>query len=1147
MKEKFYRAFLAICLLGCTAYGQATQNLLTTMGTTVVREGKDYAYLLWQPGEGGATLGMQFAIYSKEGGANAVSNYQRHGFQSLQTSVNTIRAMLNLGLKVDQAGEQMTERIDGIYQEIIMRPGQAPVAASDPTLDAAGKLYFLFQSALTDPQIMSRLFMLGRAHPGVMQALGHAYLLPIEAGERTYEIREVNQDRSDLRVVGRVTLDSKNPAILAAPSGPVSVVHAVNPKSQYEINPKDHLNVRLRWGVDDELRLQMPNTFGFDVYRVKKKEAELLSWHLNAPTPQAMLTLLDSMDEEDPDPVVAKANQMPLLPERLLTSAQSIAGTGEDFYCSDDGVWFGAAGTKKIRRPYVDGEMFYYFVAARSIIGAPGTISAGSLVTMCDRQPPSPPAVVSAISTFVKPENQAQRENQQFPQFLQVKIRQLLEADGSELGLDGQATGYYIYRWTRPDEHLQNPGNPLLNRVGYVAHKKGQNFVTFDDKGVGAPTISTHLDKSVWYTARAIGISACAGEVLSGQSAAIAGFLRDFKAPPAPTGDFLICNYRPTIEAKGRFVRTPADLGLSPGYKGIAIHGARLSPYVSAAEVEVSIQLKSQAWVVVYRRELMYRTSDVMKINLPYPEPPAIVGGTGGTRVRMRAIASNGVKSPWAQSGNANVDPADLVLYNFDLSGSKSCVPITSAITLTHVSNEADGTVNPIVGFLNLPPGVNEWRIYRRIGASGELSLVKKGEKGEGYEEPNLLQNWQDDSPPMSSTMVCYYGQVLDQNGNASPLRPLGCTLMVSPSLPTPMLSRVTSLPLNGTQARMKLEWFCDNAGVDRFEVMIADKQGQDFTIGGLSERIQENPLTGLSTDYPENSFYVYQTNRLEGSLGKGPNFSVEITVPRNQEFIFAVKACSPGLIDDRFSGNLSNVIEGVWLDEDTEPQPVIPWSYRPLPNSYDHRRSIEAYAKGEIPLWPMNMPVSYPDAATGILIGLTDFPVEYKGDSAQCYTTREPEDYLGKVRARQDDLTSMHSLMPFMLYRHQVASTLHPQAKANLVQCTPLIDRISWQNANNHFVVKDPYFTFQPLSQQAPITYPVPLSGPWTDLLSPVVGAPGVNGADRPEYLRDATGIILLKDRLPVIAGAKYRHIIVCFSADGEISRVIPLTPVQH
>jgi hypothetical protein len=101
--------------------------------------------------------------------------------------------------------------------------------------------------------------------------------------------------------------------------------------------------------------------------------------------------------------------------------------------------------------------------------------------------------------------------------------------------------------------------------------------------------------------------------------------------------------------------------------------------------------------------------------------------------------------------------------------------------------------VNPIVGFLNLPPGVNEWRIYRRIGASGELSLVKKGEKGEGYEEQNLLQNWQDDSPPMSSTMVCYYGQVLDQNGNASPLRPLGCTLMVSPSLPTPMLSRVTS------------------------------------------------------------------------------------------------------------------------------------------------------------------------------------------------------------------------------------------------------------------------------------------------------------------------------------------------------------------
>jgi hypothetical protein len=49
------------------------------------------------------------------------------------------------------------------------------------------------------------------------------------------------------------------------------------------------------------------------------------------------------------------------------------------------------------------------------------------------------------------------------------------------------------------------------------------------------------------------------------------------------------------------------------------------------------------------------------------------------------------------------------------------------------------------------------------------------------------------------------------------------------------------------------------------------------------------------------------------------------------------------------------------------------------------------------------------------------------------------------------------------------------------------------------------------------------------------------------PPYLVGATGMILLKDPLPVTSGAKYRHLIVQFDARGEISRVIPLEPVQH
>lgn len=1132
--------------LACSmlALAQGTKDSLTTMGTTVTRDGKTHAYLLWQPGEAASTVGMRFGIYAKTGNAQSSDPYQRIGLQTLQTSVNTIRAMLELGLQIDQSGATMVERIDGIYQEVILRPGQAPTAAADATLDAAGKLHFLIQSALTDPQIMGRLFLLGRAHPGVMQALGHAYQVPIAStGVRTYEIREINLDLSDARVIGRVTLDPENPLVLSAPSSPVQVRHDVDPKSQYRVNPKDHLNVRLRWGVDSPLRDRLPHTFGFDVFRVKKAEAETWGWHTTPPDADDVLAALDGMVANDPSPVIARVNQMPILPSPLLTTAEAIvAGQPDSFYCSDDGVWFTGAEGKKIRRPYVDGEQYYYFVAARTIVGAPGEISIGSLVTMCDRQPPRPPTVFSATSTYVAPLNQVQREQQNFPQFLRVKIRQLLDANGAELSSDAAPNGYYVYRWSRPDEHLANPGNPVLGRIGYVAHVPGNTFVTFDDNGTGAPSTATHLNKAVWYTVRAVGKSACVDEILSGQSAAVAGYLRDFKAPPGPTGDFLVCRYVPEANGVGRSSKTPADLGLPAGYKGIAVHVFRQSPMIRAAEIEVAIRRDDQSWMVIYQRELGYRTSNYLKAYIPYPEPKS---KQGGVRVGVRAIAINGAVSAWDYLTNDG-QAYDLSLYEFEVNATKSCESVTTAFPPTHISSDPDGHVNAIDGGLTLPAGqgVSEWRVYRRVGADGALSLIKKGE---GSSLPAAV-TWQDDSPPAVQARVCYYGQVLDQNANPSPLIPLGCVEMITPTLPTPMMSPVTLMTDDGTNARMKLNWFCDPAGVERFEVFVADSSGQEVEIGGLSERLQDLPLTGLSSDYPDDSFYVYQTNRLQGALGSGPNFTVEITVPADQTLYFAVRACGQGDYP-RMAGNLSNVVEGHWQTPTTGVQPVIPWPARPLPATYDHRREIGTYAKGEGPIWPLVMPTFYPSSATGILIGLTHFTVERSknGDYAQCSTTTEPKQWLFQVRERDDDMSSLQELMPFMLYRHQVSSTQHPTAKPNLVQCTPLIDRISWKKINNVYHVRDPFFTFQPLPNQAPVTFPIPVSGAWTDAIAPTLGAPGISGAPRPEYLRDATGLIFLKDPLPVIAGAKYRHVIVCFTEDGEIRRVIPLTPLQH
>ncbi len=1137
---------LITAALTTLALGQATSDLLTTMGTTAQSGGNDYAYILWQPGDPSKTLGTRVAIYSKPGGASSLSPFEKHGVQSLQTSANTIRAMLELGLKVDAYGPQMVERIDGIYQDVIFNTGEAPSSSTD-TLDSADKLFFLIQSAIKDPRSLARLFMLGRSHPGVMQALGHAYLQPIDAtGVRTFEIREIDNAGADVRVLGRVTLDPENPLELDAPGIPIQVLHEVHAESQYPINPKDHLNVRLRWGVESPLREKMAHTFGFDLFRVKKADAEAFGWDASPPTPEQMRSALATMLPTDTDPAVAQVNELPILPETLLTMAEALnIGDSKSLYTSNDGVRYRGGDGKNVRRPFSDGEAFYYFAAARDILGRSGQLSLGSLVTMCDRQPPSPPSIQAVTGIYQRPLNQAQREAQNFPQFLQVKIRQLRERSGAELPDSAAPSGYHVYRWSRPDEYLETPGNPAFQRIGYIAHQAGDAFVSFNDNGVGAPTPATHLDRSVWYTVRAVGKSACSGEVLSGHSSPIAGFLRDFKAPGGPTGSVVICQIEPTATFKSRAAKNPADFDLPPDYEGIAVRVQRVTPNIRSAMIEVALRRADQSWLIVHEREVMYQNGNLITEILPFPEP---VGKQGALRVRVKGTAITGEQSNWAQhvyDGSAQ----PFAQYDFEVSARMECKEHTDFPQPFHFGTNLDGTVNIINGTLLLPVGenVHEWRIYRRVGRDGPLTLVKKGE---GLDLP-LAVAWEDDAlPSASGAIVCYYGQVFDQNANPSPLRPLGCVTMVSPLLPTPMLAPITRVTDDGTTATLRLDWFCDPAGVERFEIFAADQNGEPFDVGGLSSRLQEIPLVGMAADFPDLGFDLYQTTRLQGALGSGPSFTVNVTVPAEKTLFFAVRACGPGEFPARTSGSLSNVATSASEVASTTPQPIIPWPARPLPGVFDHRREIESYVQGEGPFWPVVMPTSYASAATGILIGLSDFqiePLKNNRDAIQAFTSDTPESWLFQVRSTSGDMSSLEPLMPFMLYRHQMPSTQHPSARANLVQCTPMIDRISWKKLSTRYEVRDPYLTFQPLAGGPPVIFPIPISGAWDDLNTPLTGNPDVGGAPRPRYLDDATGLIFLKDVLPVIAGAKYRHIIVCFDEDREIRRVIPLNPVQH
>lgn len=1150
MKLSIHKSLLLsiVALTSVPIHAQGTGDLLTTVGTTVRgNDGQNRAYILWQPGEAASTLGKQFAIYSKPGLADSPSNFTRLGVQTLQTSPNTIRAVLELGAKIDLSAASLYERIDAIHREITLAPGAPISGAADVSLDSAGKLAFLVQSAVTDPKILSRLFFLGRAHPGVMQALGHAFAVNIPAGIRTYEIREIDNAANDIRVIGRVTLDPANPATPSAPSPPIQIFHEVAEGSQYPVNPKDHLNARFRWGIGDDLRNQLPLTFGFDLYRVDKSTAESLGWHEKTPSPEEMTDAVNAYQPTDSKPLISRANDIPVLVTDLLTPAQAAdPADRKRFDFADDGIWYSGGDGKSTRRPYIDGEAYYFFVAARTITGAPGKLSSGTLVTMCDSLPPNPPSIASVTSTFVRPADAADWKNQGGTQFLQLRIRQLPGTDNTEA-----ARGYYVYRWGTSQEYLENIGNPAKGRISaLIPSNSTTKFLTFNDNGANSPNISTHLDKSVWYTVRSVGKSDCGTEVLGGHSAPYAGVLRDFKSSAGPTGGYLVCFNSPTVTYAGRSIGKPEDIGLPIDYIGTTIAVTRLKAIIAAAEIEVFTRNKTQENLSIYSGRVSFQNGDTIHVNLPIRERPT---DNSPLIIRVRSVAANGQVSTTLERAVSNAAAAPYVIHSFDADATKVTQDIGTANPPIHESADPDGTVNFVRGFINFPVNQNilEWRVYRRIGSDGPLSLIQKGE---GADLPNP-GTWVDDAPPAATAAtVCYYGQTFDQNANPSPLENFGCTTMVNSNLPTPMLSAPKIIGEAAGTMTLQLEWFCDPAGVDRFEILTASAAGGLPQVAGLSDALTGVPDTFISSDFPDISFYPFQTPRVGAAMGNGPAFGIQVTVPANQAHYFAIRACGPGVYP-RPSGSVSNVVSKQYTPQPTEVQPVIPWPARPLPGNYEHRVPVETYLKGEGPFWPVILPADY-RTPSAILIGLTTDPLT-TNSTGLIATIRRPKDDTAfnlpttsvfQVRESKENAGLASSLMPFVLYRYQLPSESYPNARPNLVQCTPLIDRISYRSFDDGkdegFEIRDPFLIFIPFSAQSFLQLPV--SGSWSDSLAPTLDNPAAINP-RPDYLADATGAIFLRDTLPVIQGCKYRYLLTQFDSRGEIKRVIPVQPLQH
>jgi len=946
MFKQFTTALSALVFLtGGTLFAQNSDPLIYTVGK-VFPTGEPagtthHAYVLWQPGDPATTFGKQFAIYRKDGISTSANAYARLGQTKLQTGPRAIHALLKLGHQFDFNAGGVAARINSLYAESTSQPGTEPALPAIPGLPEAEKLAYLLNIAKDDPKVLERVFFLGRAHPGVYMALGHGFSIKVDgASVHTYEVREVDAGGNDVRVVGRVTLDAANPTELTRTSRPFGVVTPPKAEQQEVASAQNHLVTRQRWGIPDDLRRLFPHTFGFNLYRVREQVAINRGWDVlgNYPDPGDLEQLVkDSLPDPlnpdpNPDPDAKRINMLPIIATALMTEAEAAdtVTDGETFFTHDD--------NDPPDNAFEDGETFFYYVAARDIAGHPGPISNGTRVVICDRLPPTVPMIESVRNIFTSPAI-ADLADLKSNQHFKIRIRQSDEAPEEDA-----ATNYLIYRWDHHTQHITDGGNPATNLVATVTHMPGEDYIDWEDNGPGAPTITptdeTEFGKTHWYTVRAEDDTACATKNLSGHSPPAFGVLRDRVGPGKPSGVVKRFRYLPVttcLETAG--AAPPGTFGLPDDYVGFVAFFQRFSQNIHSVDLEI-VDTNSTAQPLLFKTTRFFSAPPALAIPVPLSVPQ------GAEYIfRARCRTKTGLVSNWrtCNVSNATHTNGNINVRLFQLRTTERCLPSSRVPGDTPSPHDVDGPTGNIVGpliTLTIPEESAEYRIYRRVGDEGAFELISRASSSTSPNPiPPVLPDdidYIDPAPPTAGgTEVCYFGQVFDENGNAGPRTKIGCVTIKSGDLATPMLAEVELLAVNAGKAQIKLSWFCDPVGIDRFEVWCAASSSGDpgLESNNIGPKLDTLDGANISPDTSNLAFCGYQTKALSGGFGNGSaEFNLTLVVPVSQALTFAVRGVGKGSyqnppVDDdaRPQGPFSNTVSGVWQPPPPPPPPVLP------------------------------------------------------------------------------------------------------------------------------------------------------------------------------------------------------------------------------
>ena len=492
------------------------RGLLTVATTTP--GGPPWIYVRWKSTDGTLPFGTPFAVYLKNGAADAAIPLQFQGVALPAEEESLAGAQLSRAAALGTDMAALERDITG-YSAVVAAGHAAPTTAPVPdNVSLATKLARLVHQARSgDTRTATGLQQMAVAHPAIALAIGEAWAGPISVvlgTPVTVELRSWDPVASvETGIAGRITVSTGQPETILAPGAPIQVPDHAGTGDRV---------VKLRWATPDPLRRQTPLVTGYSVYRVTPTAAQARGWLATPPAASALRSLAIS------NPADAKRlTDVPLGIGKPFNAvdvanfATAPPGDGITHYLVDDNDRYAVnAAGELIGKAFPDGTRHYYFAVGRDLLGREGAVSPAGEGTACARLSPHVPADFALFDETITVDG---------------KTRQcfILRWKANVIETDNATDFYQLFRGSATEAtnvDLANLSTLPAPQATLPHLPDAKGYMTWRDENLPQGVAGV----TYWYVLRAVHTSPCPPGNFSGLTPQVYGTLRTSKAPPAP-------------------------------------------------------------------------------------------------------------------------------------------------------------------------------------------------------------------------------------------------------------------------------------------------------------------------------------------------------------------------------------------------------------------------------------------------------------------------------------------------------------------------------------------------------------------------------------------------------------------------------------